>query len=64
MRWNNTHQPANPTGVILIYAWNEIDEGGWLVPTQSEGDARLKAIAAVLSKAFSIAIDSQSYLAG
>jgi hypothetical protein len=33
---------------ILIYAWNESDEGGWLVPTHAEGTARLDALAEVL----------------
>jgi len=32
-------QEVNPANAILIYAWNELDEGGWLVPTLSEGDA-------------------------
>lgn len=27
-----------PTGVILIYAWNEHDEGGWLCPTVDIGN--------------------------
>jgi hypothetical protein len=43
---------ANPSRAepraILIYAWNESDEGGWLVPTLSEGTARLDAIMEVL----------------
>ena len=47
VRANSTHAPAQ---AILIYAWNENDEGGWLVPTLSEGDARLRAIGKVLRK--------------
>lgn len=37
--------------LILIYAWNEFDEGGWLAPTLAEGDARLRAIRRVLAPA-------------
>jgi hypothetical protein len=43
-------QPANrraPT--VLIYAWNENDEGGWLVPTLPCDEGRLQAIHAVLA---------------
>jgi len=39
--------PAKPNA-ILIYAWNETAEGGWLVPALAEGTARLDAIGAVL----------------
>jgi hypothetical protein len=24
---------VNPANAIIIYAWNENDEGGWLIPT-------------------------------
>jgi hypothetical protein len=46
-----------PANTILIYAWNEFDEGGWICPGLSsgvgatptyEGAARLNAIAQVL----------------
>ena len=33
---------------VLIYAWNETDEGGWLVPDKGQGTARLDAIRAVV----------------
>ena len=39
---------ATPARSILIYAWNEYDEGGWLAPTLSDGSARLDAIRAAL----------------
>ena len=29
---------------VLIYAWNEFDEGGWLAPTLGEGGSRLDAV--------------------
>lgn len=46
--WIKLHPKAAPANVALIYAWNENDEGGWLVPTLSEGTARLDAIRSVL----------------
>lgn len=51
VEWVRSHPATDPARLILIYAWNENDEGGWLVPTLSEGDARLKAIAPVLAEA-------------
>lgn len=48
IRWTDENRQTNPARAILIYAWNELDEGGWLVPTMSEGDARLRAIRTVL----------------
>jgi hypothetical protein len=48
LKWNADNPKAAAANAVLIYAWNESDEGGWLVPTKSEGDARLKAIASVL----------------
>ena len=50
-RWNGRRTTAtlNPANAIIIYAWNENDEGGWLIPTLSEGTARLDAIARVLN---------------
>jgi len=33
----------NP-GIVLIYAWNEFDEGGWLEPTRGDGTWRLEAV--------------------
>jgi hypothetical protein len=46
--WVAAHRDACPAETVLIYAWNEFDEGGWLAPTLSEGAVRLNAIAAVL----------------
>lgn len=39
---------AGEAGAVIIYAWNEFDEGGWICPTLSEGTARLDAIRKVL----------------
>ena len=46
--WTTGHAKAAVANAILIYAWNENDEGGWLTPTLPEGDARLRAIGRVL----------------
>jgi hypothetical protein len=41
-------EPAsNPSQIGLIYAWNELAEGGWLMPTFSEQGANLDRVAAV-----------------
>jgi hypothetical protein len=37
-----------PARTVLVYAWNEYDEGGWLAPMLADGTARLDAIRAVL----------------
>ena len=34
--WVAAHPDAAPANAILIYAWNENDEGGWLVPTSKK----------------------------
>jgi hypothetical protein len=44
-RENATRVPAR---TVLVYAWNEHDEGGWLVPTLSGGTARIDALRPVL----------------
>lgn len=50
LSWVQQNPAADPADVILIYAWNEIDEGGWLLPTLSEGTERLGAIKQILMK--------------
>jgi hypothetical protein len=42
--WVTKHREAARAQTIIAYAWNESDEGGWLVPTHREGTARLDAI--------------------
>jgi hypothetical protein len=49
LEWTRNNRALNPANVMIIYAWNENDEGGWLIPTLSEGTARLDAIARVLN---------------
>ena len=46
--WNQAHPEAAEANAVLIYAWNELDEGGWLVPTKLEGTARLDAVKELL----------------
>jgi len=48
MDWCLQHPGVVEARSILIYAWNEFDEGGWICPTHHEGSARLDAIAQVL----------------
>jgi hypothetical protein len=43
-RWMADNPQSSPAKAALIYAWNENDEGGWLVPTLKDGAARLDAI--------------------
>jgi hypothetical protein len=50
--WFEKHPGKNGTELVLVYAWNELDEGGWLVPAlpppDGEGAARLDALGKVL----------------
>jgi hypothetical protein len=49
--WNRANPVAGEAKAVVIYAWNEFDEGGWICPTLSEGAGRLNAIARVLEEA-------------
>jgi hypothetical protein len=44
LEWVEEHPESCPARTVMIYAWNETDEGSWLVPTLAEGAARLEAI--------------------
>jgi hypothetical protein len=50
--WYKKHPGKSGSELVLIYAWNEMDEGGWLVPAlyppHGEGAARLDALRKVL----------------
>jgi hypothetical protein len=39
----------NQVGTAVIYAWNELSEGGWLVPTIGEGRERLQGLGSALN---------------
>jgi hypothetical protein len=49
LEWLQAHPECAQPNSVLIYAWNESDEGGWLVPTHAEGNARLDALREVLA---------------
>ncbi|QIG98770.1 MULTISPECIES: hypothetical protein [unclassified Bradyrhizobium] len=46
--WVNSRAPDRRAPAVLIYAWNENDEGGWLVPTMPCQTDRLEALREVL----------------
>jgi hypothetical protein len=52
LNWTRANPNTCRAGTVLVYAWNEYDEGGWLCPTlNSDGTAnteRLQALASVL----------------
>jgi hypothetical protein len=52
--WTISNQDLNPANAIIIYGWNENDEGGWLIPTlKPDGQfdrSRLDAISRVLTR--------------
>jgi len=52
LEWTKANRDLNPSNAIIIYGWNENDEGGWLLPTwASDGKpntARLDALRTVL----------------
>ena len=45
VRWLDKHpDKATPQRLLLIYAWNENDQGGYLTPTAKDGTEYLKAV--------------------
>lgn len=52
LEWTRNHLAnATPANTVLIYAWNENDEGGWLVPTLNpDGSANADRLAAIAAK--------------
>lgn len=53
MAWARANPLRTPEKVIIGYAWNENDEGGWITPTLKAGgeidNTRIKALRAVLT---------------
>ena len=43
-QWVNDNPRVSAGGLAVFYAWNEMGEGGYILPTKGEGDAVLKAI--------------------
>lgn len=62
INWTQANRNLNPANTLLIYAWNEHDEGGWLQPTRGANgqpeDARIKALATVLRPPLAKALPS------
>ena len=52
--WTQQHPVDCPAQAIIIYAWNENDEGGWLVPTRKDDGkpdtARIDALHEMLQR--------------
>ncbi len=57
VEWTKANRDLNPANAIIIYGWNEHDEGGWLQPTLGADDrpdeARVRALGKVLRPSFS-----------
>ena len=50
VEWTRAHPTCAEAQAVIIYAWNEHDEGGWLCPTRGEGDARIQAVGSALAQ--------------
>jgi len=51
IKWLDRHPDRTPSErLILIYAWNELGEGGYVLPTIGDGGSYLKAITMALQK--------------
>ncbi|HET7117462.1 MAG TPA: glycoside hydrolase family 99-like domain-containing protein [Hanamia sp.] len=50
VKWAKINKNSDEANIILIYAWNEFDEGGWICPTLGNNTDRLNAIRRVLRK--------------
>ena len=52
VEWTKANRELNPANCVIIYGWNENDEGGWLLPTLNPdgtaNDDRIKALHRVL----------------
>jgi len=48
LKWLDANPRVDPARLLLIYAWNEFDEGGWICPTLMNGSDRLDAISKAL----------------
>ncbi len=50
--WTKANRDINPSNAVIIYGWNENDEGGWLLPTLgTDGkpdETRINALGKVL----------------
>lgn len=52
IEWTKANRNINPANTIIIYAWNEHDEGGWIQPTLGvdgqPNDERIKSLSKIL----------------
>ncbi|KRA59518.1 hypothetical protein ASD79_12725 [Caulobacter sp. Root655] len=48
VNWVQTNQTTADANTVLMYAWNEFDEGGWMTPTLQSGTDRVDAVSEVL----------------
>lgn len=48
VEWTRGHRDQAKAQAVIVYAWNEHDEGGWLCPNLGEGDARVRALGRIL----------------
>jgi len=48
LAWMGQNKSSVPAEAVLVYAWNENDEGGWLIPTGQSDQSRLDAVEKVL----------------
>ena len=48
LNWLDLNKASAQANLALIYAWNEIEEGGYIVPTLKEGTMRLDAVSKAL----------------
>jgi hypothetical protein len=46
--WTATYPSSTGAQTVLMYAWNEFDEGGWLTPTLYKGTDRVDAVRQVI----------------
>ena len=42
--WLDRNPAQDPDGLALIYAWDEVNEGGFLIPTKGEGFKMLEGL--------------------
>lgn len=64
LNWVGSNASSAEANAILMYAWNEFDEGGWISPTLFDGTERLDAIKNVLrpsTNPANIALDRDAY---
>ena len=52
LSWIRNNPDITPAKAVIIYAWNENDEGGWLIPTKDDAgrldESRIQAVSRVL----------------